>query len=161
MGEVTIVSPPMSIRTCVVTVPLLTSTILPLRTLRALSFTTVLPLARRAALCWNGYNASGARPTCPVPLLHQRHTLDLRVDAHPPGEGQLVPGALGDAREQAVASAVGTQAEQDDDLVLPDSRRRQDVGRERVEDRAGLGRDEREAHGAGEDAQALPPADGA
>src|SRR3954464_12618592 len=97
-----------SIRTCVVTVPFLTSTILPLRTLRALSFTTVLPLARSAALCWSGYNALGARPTRPVALLHQRHTLDLRVDAHPLGEAQLVPGALGDACEQAVASAVGT-----------------------------------------------------
>src|SRR3954452_2978017 len=102
MGEVTIVPPPMSIRTCVVTVPFLTSTILPLRTLRALSFTTVLRPVRRAALCWSGYNALGARPTRPVPLLHQRHTLDLRMDAHPLGKVQLVPGALGDAREQAV-----------------------------------------------------------
>src|SRR3954470_5421173 len=98
----------MSIRTCVVTVPFFTSTILPLRTLRALSFTMVLPLARPATLCWNRYSAVSARPTRSVPHLHQRHTLDLRVDAHPLGEAQLVPGALGDAREQAVASAVVT-----------------------------------------------------
>src|SRR5690242_8978937 len=122
----------MSIRKCVVTVPFFTSTILPLRTLRALSLMTVLRVARRAALCRSGYNARVVRPSCPVPLLHQRHTLDLRVHGRPFGEAELVPRPLRDAREEPVAGSLGPQAEHDDDLVLPDRRRRQDAGRQGV-----------------------------